>query len=344
MSYSIKTDLAIEVAEILGSNKNNKNNKIDGVQIINKFQEDDINVSCINIINSVGEKNMGKPIGNYITIESPIIKEHNPKIHEKITAIFSDEITSLINKNNLNKNNLNVLIVGLGNQEVTPDALGPKVVSKILITRHMKGCDLSNISNISNIFEDISFVSAISTGVMGTTGIETAEIVKAVVEKTKPELVIVIDALATRKTSRINSTIQMTDTGIAPGAGMGNKRKHLNKETLGVPVIAIGVPTVVGVATLVNDTIDILIDSIINSIDSHTGEEFYKMLKILEKQEKYELIEDALNNVSNSNIENLFVTPKEVDEVIERLAKIISISINKALHNSNYEILSQYIN
>ncbi len=333
MGYSIKTDLAIEVAEILGSSNNNK---IEGVQIINKLEETDINVSCINIINSVGEQNMGKPVGNYITIESPIIKEHNPEVHEKITSIFSNEIISLVNKNNLNKNNLNVLVVGLGNQTVTPDALGPKVVSKVLITRHIKDSDLNNK------FKDISFVSAISTGVMGTTGIETAEIVKGVVEKTKPDLVIAIDALATRKTSRINSTIQMTDTGIAPGAGMGNKRKHLNKQTLGVPVIAIGVPTVVGVATLVNDTIDILIDSIINSIGN--GEEFYKMLKSLEKEEKYAVIEDALNNVSNSNIENLFVTPKEVDEVIERLAKIISISINKALNSSNYESLSKYIN
>ncbi|MFI3230872.1 MAG: GPR endopeptidase [bacterium] len=351
MSYSIKTDLAIEVAETLTSNINNN---IEGVEISKYNKENNIDMTSIKIINSIGERNMRRPIGNYVTLESPIIKEHNPEVHDNIIDILSREIIKLIDLNNLsNKNNLDVLLVGLGNQSVTPDALGPKVISKILITRHIK----NNKNN--NIFKNISYVSAISTGVMGTTGIETAEIVKGVVEKTKPNLVIAIDALATRKTSRINSTIQMTDTGISPGAGMGNNRKQLNKETLGVPVIAIGVPTVVGIATLVNDTLDLLIDNLISYIEVEnedreeenigddkidSGEEFYKMLKSLDKEEKYNLIEEALNNEDNSDIENLFVTPKEVDEVVNRLARIISISINKALHKQDYKILSEYIN
>ncbi len=343
MSYSIKTDLAIEVAEALTSNVNNN---IEGVEIINYNKNNNISVTSIKIINSIGEKNMGRPVGNYITLESPIMKEHNPEVHDNIIKILGGEIAKLIDLNNLNnKNNLEVLLVGLGNQSVTPDALGPKVISKILITRHIKKSN-------NNIFKNISYVSAISTGVMGTTGIETAEIVKGVVDKTKPDLIIAIDALATRKTSRINSTIQMTDTGISPGAGMGNNRKQLNKESLGVPVIAIGIPTVVGVATLVNDTLDLLIDNLISYVEvedgdgdeDNSGEEFYKMLKSLDKEEKYNLIEEALNSEDNSDIENLFVTPKEVDEVVERLARIISISINKALHKQDYKILSEYIN
>lgn len=346
----IKTDLIIEMAEILTStstkssdkintkNKNNNKNKesnliIDGVELLHQYNKNNIDMSWIKILNHTGEKNMGKPIGNYITIESSLIKENNPEAHKDIINIFSEQLSKLFD---INKNS-SILIIGLGNWNVTPDALGPKVISKILVTRHIKDFLPDDINN------NISYVSAVSTGVMGTTGIETAEIVKGIVEKIKPDLVIAIDALASRKTTRINTTIQMTDTGISPGAGMGNKRKALNKDTLGVPVIAIGVPTVVDVGTLVNDTIDILIDSIISQVDEQSGKDFYKMLKNIDKQEKYNIITEALNNIANPQVQDLFVTPKEVDEVVERLARIISMAINKSMHKVDITEISKYI-
>lgn len=327
-NFSIRTDLAIEVTEMITKETNETD--IPGVEIlIEEDKDEEVHVSWVKIKNEQGAKNMGKPIGNYVTIESEAIKENDTLTHEKITQIFSENLIKLCNL----KDNSTILIVGLGNWNVTPDALGPKVISKILVTRHIKETLPQEID------ENVRPVSAISPGVMGITGIETAEIVRGVVDRLKPDIVIAIDALATRKTSRINSTIQMSDTGVAPGGGMGNKRKILNKETLGVPVIAIGVPTVVDAGTLVNDTIDLLIDSIINEIKD--GHQFYQMLKDLDKDEKLQII----NNVLNPYTGNLFVTPKEVDAVIERLSKIIANAINIAMHPGiDFDDINRYIN
>lgn len=325
-NYSIRTDLAIEVTEML--TKESEDSNIQGVEIF-VDDIDNIEVSWVKIKDEIGEKTMGKPIGNYVTIESESMKENDVFMHEKITDVFSKNIIKLCN---LNKNS-NVLIVGLGNWNVTPDALGPKVISKILVTRHIKETLPDEIEG------GVRPVSAISPGVMGITGIETAEIVKGVVERLKPDIVIAIDALAARKTSRINATIQMSDTGIAPGGGMGNKRKTLNKETLGVPVIAIGVPTVVDAGTLVNDTIDIMIDSLIDEVKGGAG--FYEMIKDLDKEEKYNLINCILNPYTG----NLFVTPKEVDAVIERLSKIIANALNIAIHPSiDFDDINRFLN
>ena len=327
-NFSIRTDLAIEVTEMITKETNETD--IPGVEIlIEEDKDEEVHVSWVKIKNEQGAKNMGKPIGNYVTIESKAIKENDTLTHEKITQIFSENLIKLCNL----KDNSTILIVGLGNWNVTPDALGPKVISKILVTRHIKETLPQEID------ENVRPVSAISPGVMGITGIETAEIVRGVVDRLKPDIVIAIDALATRKTSRINSTIQMSDTGVAPGGGMGNKRKILNKESLGVPVIAIGVPTVVDAGTLVNDTIDLLIDSIINEIKD--GHQFYQMLKDLDKDEKLQII----NNVLNPYTGNLFVTPKEVDAVIERLSKIIANAINIAMHPGiDFDDINRYIN
>ena len=325
-NYSIRTDLAIEVTEMI--TKETEDTNIPGVELYIDNVEN-IEISWVKIKDEKGRQAMGKPIGNYVTIESEAMKENDVIMHEKIVNIFSKNLVKLCNLNE----NSTILIVGLGNWNVTPDALGPKVISKVLVTRHIK------YTLPEEIDEGVRPVSAISPGVMGITGIETAEIVKGVVERLKPDIVIAIDALATRKTSRINATIQMSDTGIAPGGGMGNKRKVLNKETLGVPVIAIGVPTVVDAGTLVNDTIDLMIDSLVNEIKG--GKEFYKMIKDLDKEEKYNLI----NNILNPYTGNLFVTPKEVDAVIERLSKIIANAINIAMHPSiDFEDINRYIN
>ncbi len=325
-NYSIRTDLAIEVTEMI--TQETDNNHIEGVELY-VDNIDNIEVSWVNIKNEKGQETMGKPIGNYVTIESESMKENDVITHEKITDIFSKNLIKLCNLDQ----NSTILIVGLGNWNVTPDALGPKVISKVLVTRHIRDTLPKEID------KGVRPVSAISPGVMGITGIETAEIVKGVVDRLNPDIVIAIDALATRKTSRINATIQMSDTGIAPGGGMGNKRKILNKETLGVPVIAIGVPTVVDAGTLVNDTIDLMIDSLVNEVKA--GKEFYQMIKDLDKEEKYNLI----NNILNPYTGNLFVTPKEVDATIERLAKIIANAINIAMHPSiDFDDINRYIN
>lgn len=325
-NYSIRTDLAIEVTEMI--TKETESTNIEGVELY-VDDIDDIEVSWVKIKNEIGQKTMGKPIGNYVTIESEAMKDNDVAMHEKITDIFSKNLIKLCNL----KDDSTILIVGLGNWNVTPDALGPKVISKVLVTRHIKDTLSEEIN------EGVRPVSAISPGVMGITGIETAEIVKGVVDRLKPNIVIAIDALATRKTSRINATIQMSDTGIAPGGGMGNKRKSLNKETLGVPVIAIGVPTVVDAGTLVNDTIDLMIDSFVNEVKG--GKEFYQMIKELDKEEKYNLI----NNILNPYTGNLFVTPKEVDATIERLSKIIANAINIAMHPSiEFDDINRFLN
>jgi len=313
--FSIRTDLAIEATEMLTTKADEFN--IDGVSVDTKLSEDkQIKITWVKIENEKGAKSMNKPIGNYITIESESMKINDVEAHEKIIEELSENIIKL---HNLNKNSL-ILVVGLGNRNVTPDALGPKVVSKIVVTRHIKE------SLPEQIDASVRPVSAVSPGVMGITGIETGEIVKGIAERIKPDLIITIDALAARCSSRINSTIQMTDTGISPGSGLGNKTMSLNYQTLGVPVIAIGVPTVVDAATLVNDTMDKMLQSMIN--ETKEGSPFYQMLINLSNEEKYNLITEILNPY----VGNMFVTPKEVDAVIERLANIIANSINIALH------------
>ena len=218
------------------------------------------------------------------------------------------------------KNAKSILAVGLGNRNITPDALGPKVIDRLLVTRHI----MEDIPE--ELEKGVRMLSALAPGVMGITGIETFEIIKGVTEKIKPDIIVAIDALAARKFSRINSTVQISNCGVAPGAGVGNKREELSEKTLGIPVIVIGVPTVVDAATLLNDTMDKILFEMKNQ--SESGSEFYEMILSLENEEKYELIRELLTPYE----ENMFVTPKEVDMVIDRLADIIANAINTAVH------------
>lgn len=308
---SIRTDLAIENREMLGGGRE----KIEGVRVKTE-EKDGISITHVKILDEKGSKIMGKPKGNYVTIESSAMKENDITVHEKIIKEAAKKLSTLLK---IKKNSL-VLVVGLGNWNITPDALGPKVISKVLVTRHI----LDSLPK--EIDESVRPVAAVSPGVMGITGIETVEIVKGIVERLKPAAVIAIDALAARKFSRINTTIQMSDTGVCPGAGVGNKRMELSEKTLNIPVIAIGVPTVVDAATLVNDTMDRMIEQMIAGAKS--GSDFYEMLRVIDKDEKYELITEILDPY----VGNMFVTPKEVDAVVERLANIIANSINIGLH------------
>jgi len=307
---AIRTDLALETSEML---REERDSDIEGVEIETETGNG-ITVTWVKVVNEQGAEAMGKPMGNYITIESEAMKESDVYAHETVIKVMAEKLGQL---HNLDKGAA-VLAAGLGNWQVTPDALGPKVIEKLMVTRHMSDILPEELQG------EVRSVAAIAPGVMGVTGIETGEIIKGVAEKISPDLIVAIDALAARRTSRINATIQMTDTGINPGAGMGNKRMRLSKETLGVPVIAIGVPTVVDAATLVNDTMNLMITEMAR--ESEKGTAFYEMLSELEDEEKYGLIKELMSPG------NMFVTPKEVDAVVERLANIIANAVNIALH------------
>lgn len=249
-----------------------------------------------------------------------MLNKNSVECRRQAIKILADSIKKLL----ADKKFDNILIVGLGNWNITADALGPKVISKVLVTRHMKNFVANELKNT------LRTVSAVSPGVLGITGIETFEIVKGICERTKPDLTIIVDSLAARNSSRINSTIQLADTGITPGAGMGNKRVTLDKESLGCEVISIGVPTVIDAATLINDTMDKILNVMVEAYEKNFEHDFMLNLSNLSSDEKYNLITEILNPYE----ENMFVTPKEVDEVIERLSNIIANAINISLHNS----------
>lgn len=326
--FQTRTDLAIEAREMI--QKEDQTGEIPGVKVEMEQKEDlKLKITKVKIMDNKGAEVMGKPIGTYVTIESPFLKENDMDTHEDFIRIVGKE---LIRLKELSEEDV-ILVVGLGNWNVTPDALGPKVVSQLVVTRHLMEYMPEQID------ESLRSVSAISPGVLGITGIETGEIIQGIVDKIAPDVVIAIDALAARKASRVNTAIQMSDTGVHPGSGVGNKRMGLNKETLGVPVIAVGVPTVIDAATLVNDTMDQLLDTM--KAEAMKEGPFYEMLQNVNKEEKYQLIREILDPY----VGNLFVTPKDIDATIDRLAHLIAQGINMALHPGlDTKDIGRYIN
>ncbi|HBF4081097.1 TPA: GPR endopeptidase [Clostridioides difficile] len=310
---SVRTDLALEASEMC--EKSQEGISIPGVKIETKELENCI-VTKVEVIDRQGAEIMNKDIGKYITLESNLMKFDDDESREEMISYLKEELVDIFGQDK----NKKTLVIGLGNRNITSDALGPKSVSKTLVTRHL-------FKNYNKDYDDdFTEVSALSPGVMGVTGIETSEIVKSLVEKVKPDRVVAIDALASRKMERVNSTIQISTAGISPGGGVGNTRKSLTKETLGVDVIAIGVPTVVDAATLTIDVLDMAIDNLISQ--SEETESFYEMLKKLKEEEKYHLIKDSLDPYDK----NLIVTPKDIDDTIENLSIIISEGLNRSLH------------
>ena len=310
---SVRTDLALEASEMC--EKSQEGSSIPGVKIETKELENCI-VTKVEVIDRQGAEIMNKDIGKYITLESNLMKFDDDESREEMISYLKEELVDIFGQDK----NKKTLVIGLGNRNITSDALGPKSVSKTLVTRHL-------FKNYNKDYDDdFTEVSALSPGVMGVTGIETSEIVKSLVEKVKPDRVVAIDALASRKMERLNSTIQISTAGISPGGGVGNTRKSLTKETLGVDVIAIGVPTVVDAATLTIDVLDMAIDNLI--AQSEETESFYEMLKKLKEEEKYHLIKDSLDPYDK----NLIVTPKDIDDTIENLSIIISEGLNRSLH------------
>lgn len=307
---NFRTDLALERNEVY--KEKNKLNEIDGVSVNNETINE-VEISRIKILNEEGEKILQKPAGTYITLDVKKLKLADEERLSKIAETVADELRKIVGEH-VNETE-DILVVGLGNLYVTPDALGPKVVPEIEVTRHI----LEYMPSIMP--EDTRPVSAISPGVLGVTGIETMEILKGVVQNVKPKLLIVIDALATRSVDRISSSIQIADTGIVPGAGVENTRKEISKKTLGIPVIAIGIPTVVDLATITNECIDIFIESLQEKAMSND------YLNKLKENDNYEEIKEALVPKDY----NMIVTPKEIDKLIENMSKIVSSAINMAM-------------
>lgn len=310
-----RTDLALEAHEIYAREQHVE--QIRGVDI-NTFTKDRVTVTRVKIKNGDGSEALKKPIGDYVTLEIPEYVHETKEHFDDIIHVFSQELKRMMP--NRTKDSV-TLVVGLGNRNITADALGPKTVDGLLVTRHLFDLMPKDVS------DGIVPVCALSPGVLGITGIETNEIIKGVAQRVKPDVIIAIDALASRSLGRVMTTIQLSNTGIKPGAGVGNERGGLDEETLGVPVIAIGVPTVVDAATMANDTIDMVIENLSAHTDKNTS--FYKMLQNIDKGEKYHLIDEVLKK----SFVNLVVTPKEVDEVIDDLAEIISDGINICMHS-----------
>lgn len=347
--YSVRTDLAVEArAMALEQTEVENTSNISGV-IMKEWEEEGVGLSSLEI-DEEGAKIVGKKSGKYLTLEVQGIRQKDTELQEKVVEVFAKHFSQFLNDLNISKD-ASCLVVGLGNWNVTPDALGPLAVENLLITRHLFKLQPENVE------EGFRPVSAIAPGVMGLTGIETSDIISGVIEQSKPDFVIAIDALAARSIERVNTTIQISDTGIHPGSGVGNKRKALSKETFGIPVIAIGIPTVVDAVSITSDTIDYILKHfgremkegnkpsrsltpagmsfgerrVLTDEDLPSEEHRQQFLGIvggLEDDEKRKLIHEVLAPLGH----NLMVTPKEVDTFIDDMANVISSGLNTALH------------
>ena len=330
--FNIRTDLVID-------------NKIKESYIDKKKVSESIFVTSIDVNKELGLE-LGKKAGSYVTIEFEDITNHEDGL--EVSDVLVKELKFLLDKKNI-KNTDKALILGLGNRFSTADSLGPITLDKVMVTRHLFVLD-------TNVKEGIRSVAALSPGVMANTGIETYDIITSIIKKIKPDFLIVVDALASSSIERINKTIQITDTGIHPGSGIGNNRKEISFDTVGIPVIAIGVPTVVESSILVSDTIDYIFKHL-SYVKEHyetnkliighkNSKEYLNLIKNsnlsdLEKKEisgilgtisdekKKELIYEVLSSINY----NMIVTPKEIDFLIDKLSEIISKAINVSLHN-----------
>lgn len=311
---NFRTDLALERRDLY-KKANNIEDEVDGIETEEEKVDEDIKITRVKVLNENGENAIGKKVGNYITIDINNLKIAGEEQIQKASEALTKELKELLKKHIEEQEPL--LVVGLGNLYVTPDALGPKVVQDIDVTRHILQCMPEALD------KNTRPVSAISPGVLGTTGIETLEILKGIVDNIKPKLLIIIDALASRSIERISSTVQIADTGIIPGAGVGNTRKELSIETLGIPVVAIGIPTVVEAATIAADSLDLFIQKVQEQAKSND------FLNQLQEEDKYEMIKEVLA----PNDYNFIVTPKEIDELIENMKDIVARGINFATQN-----------
>ena len=300
-TQSIRTDLAVEAHETMLNSSALPGSGIHGVEVTEKYHKHSkTHITSVTISTKNGARAIGKPMGHYITMQAPEMAQPDESYHRAIATELSHQLKELIPQL---AGELSILVVGLGNRDVTADALGPAVIDNLCITRHI----IREYGKAAYRKEKMHLVSSLTPGVMAKNGMETAEIIKGVITQTSPDLMVVIDALAARSTKRLNTTIQLTDTGILPGSGVGNHRVGLTQETLGIPVIAIGVPTVVDAATIVRSA-----------------------LESMEKGADYIDYDNASVQQTLQQLNNMFVTNKDIDETIKRLSFTISEALNIA--------------
>ena len=298
--YEVRTDLALEASESLKT----KEGHLTGISVQERKVPDiDAIITKVKIETKNAAKRMGKPIGTYITMEVPLLAEDDTGFHEEISTLLAEQIRELLGKDERLEEK-SIMIVGLGNRAVTADALGPKVIDHLAVTRHI----LTTYGKEA-YSKAVPSISAMEPGVMAKTGIETSEMVAGVVQKTHPDCLIVIDALAARSTKRLYTTIQISNTGISPGSGVGNHRNAINEEVMGIPVLAIGIPTVVDAATIVGD-----------ACEAWWHESLKEPGPFPEEVKKY-----------FHDLKNMYVTTKEIDEIIECISYTVSEALNSAL-------------
>lgn len=314
-----RTDLALEVREMLTKEVSED---IPGV-LVETSEDEEVVITKVDITTPDAEKTMGKGQGTYVTIEAHGLRYKNTPLQEKIMKLLAEELVSMAKLSQ----KATVLVIGLGNWNITPDALGPRAIDKIVVTRHLQEILSPELKG------GVRSVCAIAPGVLGITGMETVEIVQGLVSKIKPDLVIAIDALAAASSRRVITTVQLANTGISPGSGVGNKRFGLTKESLGVPVIAIGVPTVVHASTIAMDTI--------NTLQEHAAfARYFKSMEHLSDSDRHTIVRQVLPEV----LGDLMVTPKEVDRFIDDIAVVVAGGINQAMHpNIDYENIHTYL-
>lgn len=318
---NINVDLAIEAHDIV---RGELGTEIPGA-VVDRHKFPNAAVTTVKVVEERAAQMMGKPVGTYITIEAPAIRDNNRIAQKEVAEVLAQQLSSLFSL----PDNANVLIVGLGNWQATPDSLGPKVVEQTIVTRHLYRYAPEELKG------GMRSVSAMAPGVLGITGIESAEIIKGVVEKIQPELIIAIDALAAGSVDRIGTTIQIADTGVSPGSGIGNKRTGINRETMGVLTIAIGVPTVVNAAIIAQITIERFLEKLQTN----------PMLNKVQQSVMPDYTQGVINDILSPFGGNLMVTPKEVDSLILDTSKIVAGGISMALHPAiSAEEYSMYLN
>lgn len=303
----VYTDMAIEARDIV---RGEAREEIPGVRV-QETQDRGVEVTSVEITEESAEKLMGKPRGHYVTLDVPHFKDRDPDLKHGLTAVLTDEIKRLIPQ----ETQTSVLVVGLGNWNATPDALGPRVIDRLLVTRH-----LNEVVPV-DIRDRMRPVSAVAPGVLGTTGIETLDIIRGIVQEVKPDLVVAIDALAARNIDRLLGSVQIADTGIHPGSGVGNRRQGLSQESVGVPVIALGVCTVVQSISIAQEAVHMLSNQLADDVT------FYKILEEMGPSEQKGLV----NEVLGSRFAGLMVTPKEIDMLIDDMADVVGEALNRAL-------------
>ena len=307
--YSIRTDLALEEKERFEE----ENVEVQGVVLEEEYDEErEIRTTTVKIKTENGAKTMGKPVGTYITMEAPNLAVPDEGYHREVSVKIAECVEKLLKgkwKKRSKDEDISILMVGLGNREVTPDALGPYVADNLNITRHI----VREYGKYAMGEDEVTLVSAL--------GMETAEIVRGVVAETKPDVILVVDALAARNSKRLNRTIQIADTGISPGSGVGNHRNAITEDSIGIPVIAIGVPTVVDAATIVNDAMENLMKEMEHS-EALKG--VGVVLQGYHAAEKYELVRQLIS----PHLNGMFVTPKDIDDTVKRISFTISEGLN----------------